>query len=346
MAPHMTPEDVVGFHDTETHNDETIMPSSATSSPALLTIRTTKKKKKVETKNKQHVISFEDLNVLFESEKSCFVEYRQIGSGTFGAVLQYRYVDGEKGVVKVSKRDPQCDWTFYREVLALKILAGNPNIVKLRRVAVTHQLTGIFLNNAGKPLSKLLDRQHAKINQEENDGTFFKPRIIKSLCQQLLVGLERIHGAGITHRDIKPDNILVTRDGEVSYCDFGISWCYPQLAQKPRIVGSLWYRPPEVVSHKTLVYTNGLDIFALGCVFVEIFTGDVLYPSTDEVHHKQYLENGFDLDYWSQKIPPMLTGLIAQMVHTNPNLRPTAGEALWSFKRLWHETYGGQKKSN
>jgi serine/threonine protein kinase len=100
--------------------------------------------------------------------------------------------------------------------------------------------------------------------------------------RQILLGVQYLHAQNIFHRDIKSANILLNDQGEVKLADFG-------LGRKVRLesfftykVVTLWYRAPELLwGCKT--YNNKIDVWSIGCVVAEFFTGDVLFRSSDWV---------------------------------------------------------------
>ncbi len=89
---------------------------------------------------------------------------------------------------------------------------------------------------------------------------------------ELLLGLEAIHKKDIIHRDIKPDNIFMSKDlSVIKYGDFGASKfiCKGHSSYPTRVSKS--YRAPEVMCGCT-IHTTKLDVWSLGCVFLEFFS--------------------------------------------------------------------------
>ena len=106
---------------------------------------------------------------------------------------------------------------------------------------------------------------------------------IKSISNQILLGLKFCHDRKIVHRDLKPKNILLTDDDEVKICDFGSA----KIIQKKEInsstsVGSLHYRSPELIFGKSN-YDSKVDIFAAGLIIGELFTLEPLFFGKNEV---------------------------------------------------------------
>lgn len=85
------------------------------------------------------------------------------------------------------------------------------------------------------------------------------------------------------HRDIKPENILVSSNGVIKICDFG----FARFISGPNesctdYVATRWYRAPELLVGD-LRYGKAVDIWALGCLYAEMVTGDPLFPGKSDV---------------------------------------------------------------
>ena len=112
-------------------------------------------------------------------------------------------------------------------------------------------------------------------------GRFTHERAVE-ISRQLCVGLEAIHKAGILHRDFKPANIIIDKKGVARITDFGIAGIESEIAKDGIRAGTPAYMAPEQISGKE-VSTRG-DIYALGLVIYEIFTGKQAF--TAETFHE------------------------------------------------------------
>ena len=107
-----------------------------------------------------------------------------------------------------------------------------------------------------------------------------------AIAVQCVQGLVAAHEHGIVHCDIKPENIMLTSDGQVKILDFGVAKHVPQSDQSTTVdrsgtvTGTLAYMSPEVLMEKTP--DGRADIFSLGVVFYEVLAG-----------HHPFLANGF-----------------------------------------------------
>jgi mitogen-activated protein kinase kinase kinase len=117
--------------------------------------------------------------------------------------------------------------------------------------------------------------------------------LIQNFVRQILQGLSYLHSREIIHRDIKGANILVDNKGSVKISDFGISKRVEAStllngpgggkkgAQRVSLQGSVFWMAPEVV--RQTAYTRKADIWSLGCLIVEMFTGSHPHPNCTQL---------------------------------------------------------------
>ena len=115
-------------------------------------------------------------------------------------------------------------------------------------------------------------------------GPFEEP-LIRNFTRQILIGLSYLHRKDIIHRDIKGANILIDIKGCVKITDFGISKKLSPLNQQQNkrasLQGSVYWMAPEVV--KQVVTTKKADIWSVGCVIIEMFTGKHPFPDFSQM---------------------------------------------------------------
>ena len=112
-----------------------------------------------------------------------------------------------------------------------------------------------------KVLSNILNRRTAPLTLDA----------VRKVMKGLLKAIDILHGKMILHRDIKPDNILIDKRGQLKLADFGlakkVSFLQPR---KSNSIVSLWYRAPEIILGSE-DYFLGVDIWSIGCIFAEMF---------------------------------------------------------------------------
>lgn len=144
-------------------------------------------------------------------------------------------------------------------------------------------------------------------------GTLFQYRDFnRNFLDQIIDGLNYIHSLGIIHRDIKPENILV-KNGIPKISDFGFAIKANYISTK--ILGTLYYISPEIYSNK--YYNYKTDIWALGCTFYYVITGNTLFNGDNKKDIiRRIVKHDFRLD-----VPDEYLNLLSNMLKRNINLR-------------------------
>jgi serine/threonine protein kinase len=195
---------------------------------------------------------------------------RKVGEGTYGEVyLGVEKATGEPVAIKKLKVLEQLEGlpiTTLREISVLrslpKLQASDVHFARLRDVAMApdfHELHLVF------------DFVEHSFHGLMVQGVPFTDSDYRCVFRQVLRGLTLLHGANIVHRDIKPNNILVGRDGVVKLCDFGLAFSTTSNRQRvtPRLV-ALAYRPPEMLL-EARSYSESVDIWSVGCMLAQAY---------------------------------------------------------------------------
>ena len=177
------------------------------------------------------------------------------------------------------------------------------------------------------------------------------PEILQalSIMRQVAAALQRASEAGIIHRDVKPENILLTRKGEVKVADFGLSRFFGgdqpslHLTQSGIAMGTPLYMSPEQVEGKTL--DPRTDIYSLGVTCYHMLAGQP--PFRGETSFQIALQHVQNEPPPLRNVRPDLPGELCTIVHKmlakDPAQRyPTCRELLKDLTRL-RETMGGQR---
>jgi serine/threonine protein kinase len=121
----------------------------------------------------------------------------------------------------------------------------------------------------------------------------------KCFMKQLLEGIKAMHSMGCFHRDLKPGNILVSKDCQLRITDFGLARFMDEstrageneAGEMTQYVVTRWYRPPELLLAPNLPYREAVDLWSCGCILAELINRKPLLPGKDHLHQIQLIFN-------------------------------------------------------
>lgn len=283
----------------------------------------------------------------------------KIGEGTYATVFRAQDEStGQQVALKEIRLNPEegAPSTALREISFMRELSHG-NIVKLIEVIHTPSSLCLVFELLQHDLKYLLDARRAQKKP-------FSLAQIQSVMYQILNGLAFCHERKILHRDLKPQNLLLSAEGHVKLADFGLARGFgiPVNAFSSEVV-TLWYRPPDILLGSTN-YTTPIDIWSVGCIFAELILLYPLFPGknnqdqvrrifkvlgTPSIELLNYLTNspnsstGGSIPDWISSfpfyepipweklfpsLPPSGLNLIARMLDYRPAMRISAKEAL------------------
>jgi eukaryotic-like serine/threonine-protein kinase len=147
---------------------------------------------------------------------------------------------------------------------------------------------------------------------------------------QVCAGLEHAHAAGLVHRDVKPQNLILRDDGVVKIADFGIARAAEttQLTQTGSVLGTAAYLAPEQAAGERV--TAAADIYSLGVVLYELLTGKTPYAfeSLAELVDKQRHAPVRPIRGLARDVPEGLEETIMRCLARNPSYRPASAAEL------------------
>ncbi|KIL70562.1 hypothetical protein M378DRAFT_183203 [Amanita muscaria Koide BX008] len=162
--------------------------------------------------------------------------------------------------------------TAIREISLMKELK-HVNVVRLHDVIHTETKLILIFEYCEQDLKKYMD-QHG-------DRGALEPNTVRSFMYQLLKGTAFCHENQVLHRDLKPQNLLINRKGELKLGDFGLARAFgvPVNTFSNEVV-TLWYRAPDVLLGSR-TYSTSIDVWSCGCIFAEMISGLPLFRGRD-----------------------------------------------------------------
>ncbi len=252
-----------------------------------------------------------------------------IAVGGMGQVFKGEHaMMGRTVAVKVLPKDkttPESIESFEHEVRAQARL-DHPNLV--RAYDAGHDGDVYYLVTEYVPGSDLrrLVRQMGRLSQRD----------AATILSQVASGLQHVHEMGLVHRDTKPGNVLVTKEGRAKLSDLGLAgflvgeW-EENDPRAGKIVGTADYLAPEQIISPHDV-SPSCDIYGLGCTMYYAVTGKVPFPggTNKEKCHRHCNEVPLNPRRFHPDLSPEFVEVMADMLEKDPKKRiSSAGEVVW-----------------
>ncbi|XP_016322344.1 cyclin-dependent kinase 14 [Sinocyclocheilus anshuiensis] len=204
-----------------------------------------------------------------------YEKLEKLGEGSYATVYKGKSkVNGKLVALKVIRLQEEegTPFTAIREASLLKGLK-HANIVLLHDIIHTKETLTLVFEYVHTDLCQYMDKHPGGLH----------PDNVRLFLFQLLRGLSYIHQRYILHRDLKPQNLLISDTGELKLADFGLARAksVPSHTYSNEVV-TLWYRPPDVLLGST-DYSTCLDMWGVGCIFVEMIQGVAAFPGMKDI---------------------------------------------------------------
>ncbi|CAG9462040.1 unnamed protein product [Pedinophyceae sp. YPF-701] len=203
----------------------------------------------------------------------------KIGEGTYGVVYKARDTLSQQTIalkkIRLEHEDEGVPSTAIREIALLKELSHR-NIVQLRDIVHFERKLFLVFEYVDLDLKRLMDA---------NTDTFpHQTQLIKFYLYQMLDGLAFCHRNSVLHRDLKPQNLLISRESNfLKLADFGLARAFgiPVRPYTHEVV-TLWYRAPEILLGAKH-YSTPVDMWSVGCIFAEMLNGRAPFQGDSEI---------------------------------------------------------------
>ena len=209
----------------------------------------------------------------YKEQLEKYAKVEKVGEGTYGVVYKCKVKDTNDYValkkIRLENEDEGIPSTSIREISILKQLR-HPNIVYLMDLIHGEKKLYLVFEYMDHDLKKFLDINNGPLT----------PELVKSYLFQILIAINFCHSKRILHRDLKPQNLLIDKDGIIKVADFGLarSFGIPIKTLTHEIL-TLWYRAPEILLGQK-EYSTPVDMWSIGLIFYEmahrkpLFAGD------------------------------------------------------------------------
>ncbi|XP_077900655.1 hormonally up-regulated neu tumor-associated kinase isoform X2 [Ictidomys tridecemlineatus] len=266
---------------------------------------------------------------------------RKLGEGSFAKVREGLHVlTGEKVAIKVidkkrAKKDTYVTKNLRREG-QIQQMIRHPNITQLLDILETENSYYLVMELC--PGGNLMHKIYEKKRLEESEA--------RRYIRQLISAVEHLHRAGVVHRDLKIENLLLDEDNNIKLIDFGLSNCAGILGYSDPFstqCGSPAYAAPELLARKK--YGPKIDVWSIGVNMYAMLTGTL--PFTVEPFSLRALYQKM-VDKEMNPLPTQLsTGAInflRSLLEPDPVKRPNIQQAL--ANRWLNENYTGKVPCN
>uniref|UniRef100_A0A4X1SS38 Ribosomal protein S6 kinase alpha-5 n=2 Tax=Sus scrofa TaxID=9823 RepID=A0A4X1SS38_PIG len=246
---------------------------------------------------------------------------KPLGEGSFSICRKCTHKKSNQAyAVKIISRRMEAN--TQKEITALKLCEGHPNIVKLHEVFhdQLHTFLVMELLNGGELFERIKRKKHFS----ETEASY--------IMRKLVSAVSHMHDVGVVHRDLKPENLLFTDENdnlEIKVIDFGFARLKPPDNQPLKTpCFTLHYAAPELLNHNG--YDESCDLWSLGVILYTMLSGQVPFQSNDKsltctsaVEIMKKIKRGdfsFEGEAWknvSQEAKDLIQGLLT----VDPNKR-------------------------
>lgn len=217
------------------------------------------------------------------------------------------------------RKEPQTESRFQREALATSELS-HPNIVSVLDVGTDQGLPYMVMEYVDGPDLKDYIKDNSPLSLDE----------VVRIMDQILSAIALAHKHNVIHRDLKPQNILMDKRGNVKIADFGIAVALNQssITQTNSIMGSVHYMSPEQT--RGGLVTRQSDIYSLGIILYELITGHVPFNGETPVaialkHAQEPIPSIRERD---PKVPQALENVVLRATAKDPRDRYESAQAM------------------
>ncbi|XP_075289093.1 hormonally up-regulated neu tumor-associated kinase isoform X2 [Opisthocomus hoazin] len=266
---------------------------------------------------------------------------RKLGEGSFAKVREGLHVlTGEKVAVKVidkkrAKKDTYVTKNLRREG-QIQQMIRHPNIAQLLDILETENSYYLVMELC--PGGNLMHKIYEKKRLEEHEA--------RKYIRQLMLAVEHLHRAGVVHRDLKIENLLLDEDNNIKLIDFGLSNCAGILGYSDPFstqCGSPAYAAPELLARKK--YGPKIDVWSIGVNMYAMLTGTLPFtvePFSLRALYQKMVDK--EMNPFPTQLSTAAINFLRSLLEPDPAKRPNIQQAL--ANRWLNENYPGRAPPN
>ncbi|EEB13411.1 serine/threonine-protein kinase D1, putative [Pediculus humanus corporis] len=254
-----------------------------------------------------------------------------LGSGQFGIVYGGTHRKSGRAVaIKVidKLRFPTKQEAQLKNEVAILQNLSHQGVVNLERMFETPERIFVVMEKLkGDMLEMILSSEKGRLSE----------RITKFLITQILIALKHLHSKNIVHCDLKPENVLLSSDGDfpqVKLCDFGFARIIGEKSFRRSVVGTPAYLAPEVLRNKG--YNRSLDMWSVGVIVYVSLSGT--FPFNEDEDINDQIQNAafmYPPNPWKE-ISGDAIDLISNLLQVKQRKRYTVDKTL---AHIWLQDY-------
>jgi serine/threonine protein kinase len=242
--------------------------------------------------------------------------------------------DGQRYALKIlqaKERDNKLEIATLKHEYEVAHEFKHPNIIQIHEFNTELEIPYLVM--------EMFNAQNLKIALRQGSERFFP--LLKDIIDQAAQALYYLHEKGWIHRDVKPDNFLVSETGVVKLIDFAIAikqatginkFMYNWFA---KVQGTRSYMSPEQIRNQPL--DPRADVYSFGCVLYELVTGRAPFTgdSADDLLHKHLTAPPPSCQVMAPNVANEFSDLLRRMMSKNKNDRPSN---MWEFLKIFRQT--------
>ena len=244
-----------------------------------------------------------------------FQPLKLVGKGAFGKVIIVRYLNNDRiYAMKILKKEEMINIKQINHAKTERLLLeklNHPFIVKLQ-----------FAFQDSKKLYLVTEfLQGGELFFHIKRKTYFKESTTKFYMAQIFLAIDYLHKNGYIYRDLKPQNILIDKEGYIKLTDFGLSKIISEdinINVRNTICGTLDYMAPEIINGEN--YNNSIDWYSFGIVLYNMICGKSPFQSYNKENKEYISDYNKEIEY-PENISPEAKELISKLIEKEPEKR-------------------------